>query len=83
MSDREEKPEMPDDPRKSLPSPTRACPECGDESSMVDRPSESEKIGGYTRRIDYWCPDCDTHVGTRTSYEGPEPVRTYNGWEIH
>lgn len=68
---------------ESFPSPKRPCPECGDDRPFHERETEREEIDSYADRIDYWCPECGTHVGTKTSYCGPEPVRTHNGWEVH
>lgn len=70
-----EKPDLPNDPRKSLPNYRRDCPECGNDDDYYDHQSESEEIGTQTYRCDYWCNDCDEHIGTKVDYEGPVPVQ--------
>lgn len=77
------KPPLPDDPRRSPPDPERDCPVCNHSATIAERPSESEPLKGDYRRIDYWCAVCEAHVGTETKYDGPVPVRTHNGTELH
>lgn len=79
---KEDKPDLPEH-GESLPSADRDCPDCGASHSRRDRPSEREQFSKYQYRTDYWCLDCDAYVGTKLSYEGPEPVMTHNGWETH
>jgi predicted RNA-binding Zn-ribbon protein involved in translation (DUF1610 family) len=79
----EEKPDLPDDPRKPLPDHDRPCPECGAEHSISEMESERESVSRKNDRIDYWCPDCGTHIGVKFEYTGPTPVPTHNGWEMH
>lgn len=79
-----DKPDLPDDPRESLPDPNRDCPECGDSRRRTGRDSDSERLrGSGLYRVDYWCPECGAYVGGRVDYDGPVPVRVPGGTELH
>ena len=74
---------LPDDPRRSLPDKRRDCPVCGHSATIADRPSESITLDRFHRRIDYWCAICEAYVGGEVEYDGPVPVETHNGTELH
>ena len=78
-----EKPERPKDPRKSTPDYKRDCPCCGKSEEIHEMKSEREKISSQQYRIDYWCTNCEEYIGTKFGYDGPIPVKTHNGWELH
>lgn len=79
----EPKPELPDDPSASLPDYRRLCPNCEADETIAEMTSTGEQVDERHYRIDYWCTECQHHVGTNLDYDGPTPVRTHNGWEEH
>ena len=80
-------PEKPDPhPKNGLPSPKRDCPECGNpaiEDYHQHSIHEREELDKHTDRVDYWCGECEEYIGGEVMYEGPTPVRTHTGWEMH
>jgi hypothetical protein len=78
-----DKPELYDDPRKTRRSPTSTCPECEEQHDKKDMIRGREQIGKDLFRMDYWCPETEVWVGVNVDYEGPVPVRTHTGWEMH
>lgn len=78
-----DKPELYEDPRRSRSSPKRTCPECEEQHDKKGMEMEREQIGEELYRMDYWCPETDIWVGVNVDYEGPVPVRTPRGWEMH
>lgn len=73
------------DPRVSTPFSKHNTCDCGEEYEYTgDLLSEREEIDGKEMyRIDYWCPRCGAHLWAQSRYEGPAPVETHHGTELH
>ena len=66
-----------------LPDRYRPCPDCGFDGTLSEHRRERDRVDEFNDRVDWWCGRCDAYIGGRVAYEGPTPVRTCGGWELH